>query len=670
MQSIGEAAFKANNISTLTIPEGVKEIHIGENAFFRNNITTLTVPEGVKEIGKSAFQSNKISTLSVSAKEIGEDAFRNNPICNLNIGKEVRKIGKEAFAGNSIKDLSIPNTVNSIGRDAFAQHNGKSLQPYNGHLAKISNWLTDKDCEIIGISKSSIDKYRGPRAKDLYHKGITHFNEKEYNSAEGQFAKGVDAYQDRLDDKNYKALCYAMWGVCLYEQGYYNIALDKFEEAVKLGESETARIYIGCMVHIYQDRGELQKALELAERAHELGDSDIMASLIKDQIAREKKINDLLKSGQYNKLFDWVCRYVDIDDRDFKIIDQYLVDRKDYANVVKFYKKVYDKTKNSTLVNKIASMYLTLKDYTNAAEWYSIKAQQGDKETQYKLGQVYEKANNKNLAIFWYRKAAEQKHLKAEEALAHYGVYITPQQNTSKAQASNSSSSSSSTTKNSRANRPLPFSLAYCLDGKTQNISTREIMHQDPAVGYMTFYKNKIQVDNEEYKYKETKDGIRIFQGPTLRAHGGICIPLLFVNPDYNIINLFLSVKNSAGKDVGTLRAIVYLMEVDEFNELWNQNSGINTNLFVTNSDVSHTEDVSSYSSSGGSKSYYSSNYGWKDCYFCGGDGNCPTCGGDGIMDGGFGSGSTQCPNCSSTASRKGVCSVCQGKGKVYGVKY
>ena len=461
LQSIGEAAFKANNISTLTIPEGVKEIHIGENAFFRNNITTLTVPEGVKEIGKSAFKSNKISTLSVSAKEIGEDAFRNNPICNLNIGKEVRKIGKEAFAGNSIKDLSIPNTVKSIGRDAFAQHNGKSWQPYNGHLAKISNWLTDKDCEVIGISKSSIDKYRGPRAKDLYYKGLTHSNKEEYNSAEGQFAKGIDAYQDSLYDKNYKALCYAMWGVCLYKQGYYNIALDKFEEAVKLGETETPRIYIALMVHIYHDRGELQKALELAERAHELGGSDIMVTLIKHQISREKEINDLLKSGQYNKLFDKVCTYVDIDHRDFKIIDQYLVDRKDYANVVKFYKKVYDKTKNSTLVNKIASMYLTLKDYTNAIEWYSIKAQQGDKETQYKLGQVYEKANNKNLAIFWYRKAAEQKHLKAEEALAHYGVYITPQQNTSKAQASNSSSSSSSTTKNNGTSQTKSTKSTY-----------------------------------------------------------------------------------------------------------------------------------------------------------------------------------------------------------------
>lgn len=450
---------KKYRISKIKLPSTLQSI--GENAFAGNNISTLTIPEGVKEIGKSAFKSNKISTLSVSAKEIGEDAFRNNPICNLNIGKEVRQIGKEAFAGNSIKDLSIPNTVNSIGRDAFAQHNGKSLQPYNGHLAKISNWLTDKDCEIIGISKSSIDKYRGPRAKDLYYKGLTHSNKEEYNSAEGQFAKGVDAYQDRLDDKNYKALCYAMWGVCLYKQGYYNIALDKFEEAVKLGESENARIYIGCMVHIYKDRGELQKALELAERAHELGDSDIMVSLIKDQIAKEKEINDLLKSGQYDKLFDKVCTYVDIDHKEFKIIKQFLVERKDYANAVKFFRKVYDKTKNSTLINEIASMYLNLKDYNNAAEWYSIKAQQGDKETQYKLGQVYEKANNKNLAVFWYRKAAEQKHLKAEEALAHYGIYITPQQSTSKAQASNSSSSSSSTTKNNGTSQTKSTKSTY-----------------------------------------------------------------------------------------------------------------------------------------------------------------------------------------------------------------
>lgn len=224
--------------------------------------------------------------------------------------------------------------------------------------------------------------------------------------------------------------------------------------------------------------------------------------------------------------------------------------------------------------------------------------------------------------------------------------------------------------KNSRANRHLPFSLAYCLDGTSQNISTREIMRQNPAVGYMTFYNDKIHVDNEVYKYRETKDGVKIYQGNTTHAYGGTCIPLLFVNPDYNIINLFLTVKNSAGKDVGTFRSIVYLMEVDEFNTLWNQNNGVSTNLFVTNSDISHTDNVSNYSSSGGSKSYYNSNYGWKDCHICRGSGVCPTCNGDGIMDSGFGNGSTKCANCSTTAPRKGVCWVCQGKGKVYGIKY
>lgn len=219
----------------------------------------------------------------------------------------------------------------------------------------------------------------------------------------------------------------------------------------------------------------------------------------------------------------------------------------------------------------------------------------------------------------------------------------------------------------SRANRPLPFSLAYCLDGTTEDISTGEITHGSPVIGYLTFYDDKIQVDNKVYKHANTMDGVRYFQGPTLHAYGLMSIPILAVDPDYNRIMLYSIVYNSAGEEVGTFCSRVSLMEVDKFITLWKQNTGISTNLFVQNSDFSHTEDLSNYNSSSGSKSYYDSNYGWKDCYWCHGTGVCPTCHGDGIMDAGFGNGYTKCPNCSTTASRKGVCSVCHGKGKVYG---
>ena len=219
----------------------------------------------------------------------------------------------------------------------------------------------------------------------------------------------------------------------------------------------------------------------------------------------------------------------------------------------------------------------------------------------------------------------------------------------------------------SRANRSLPFSLVYCLDGTSQNIYTKEIGRQNPVIGYLTFYDDKIIIDDEVYKYQQTQEEIRIFQGPTVYADGGTGTPLLFVNPDYNYINLFTQVNTSAGDQVAILRSVVYLMEVDEFNMLWNQYNGISTNQFVTNSDISHTEDVSSYSSSGGSKSYYDSHFGWKDCHLCHGSGVCQTCNGDGIMSNQFGYGDMKCPNCS---TRKGCCSVCQGKGKVFGVKH
>ena len=130
----------------------------------------------------------------------------------------------------------------------------------------------------------------------------------------------------------------------------------------------------------------------------------------------------------------------------------------DYVSAITLYNKYYDYTDDKDSANRIADMYLKLNDYNSAIEWYkkgdksnkeiaelylkknnysgaiemlSKDAEKGDKDCQYMLAEVYKKSGNKNKAIFWYKKAAEQKHIKAEEALADYGIFLTQQQSQS-----------------------------------------------------------------------------------------------------------------------------------------------------------------------------------------------------------------------------------------------
>ena len=70
-------------------------------------------------------------------------------------------------------------------------------------------------------------------------------------------------------------------------------------------------------------------------------------------------------------------------------------------------------------------------------------------------------------------------------------------------------------------------------------------------------------------------------------------------------------------------------------------------------------------------KEYYSERYGYKDCKSCHGYGDCSTCDGKGYNYNELGlQGTHECPNCLRVNGRaSGKCRLCQGTGKVYGLK-
>ncbi|MBO7201417.1 MAG: hypothetical protein J6V54_08510 [Bacteroidales bacterium] len=213
--------------------------------------------------------------------------------------------------------------------------------------------------------------------------------------------------------------------------------------------------------------------------------------------------------------------------------------------------------------------------------------------------------------------------------------------------------------------RTFPCTLAYCLDGRAQNISTGEILTSNPQIGYITFYSDKVVVDNKDvYSFYQERDGVKTFQGATMNVDGLTVTSMLFVDRNLKDVVLFMVMEEANI----ILKSPVYLMEVADFMALYNQNNGISNGLFVNNS--YNTSGTYQSNDNAGTKTYYENRYGYKDCHSCGGTGVCQTCNGTGLQNAGFGLDKTTCANCLlEHGKRTGKCSICRGTGKVYGLK-
>ena len=118
--SIGNGAFRENQLTSITIPDSVTSI--GDSAFFRNNLTSVTIPNSVTSIGNSAFSSNQLTSVTIpnSVTSIGNDAFRKYDSSNPNLTKIINKTGKSFDWGSIVNSSSGYNfitgtVVNSYG---------------------------------------------------------------------------------------------------------------------------------------------------------------------------------------------------------------------------------------------------------------------------------------------------------------------------------------------------------------------------------------------------------------------------------------------------------------------------------------------------------------------------------------------------------------------------
>ena len=132
VNKIDDAAFKSNNLSSVTITDGIEII--GKDAFRNNNIASIVIPNSVTDIDEYAFENNDLTSviLSDALTEIKSYVFQNNKLSALIIPSNITTIQKNAFYGNQLTSLVIPSNVGIIYQRAFQNNQLTSLTLENG----------------------------------------------------------------------------------------------------------------------------------------------------------------------------------------------------------------------------------------------------------------------------------------------------------------------------------------------------------------------------------------------------------------------------------------------------------------------------------------------------------------------------------------------------------
>lgn len=126
---VAAEAFREKGIVSVELPSA-ENFTVGESAFRGNNINELELNSGITEIGNNSFRDNRLTKVDVTSTvtSIGESAFESNRIREVRFegdGTNAPSLEARCFAGNKIQALEIPKATTSMKGDAFIGNTGK-----------------------------------------------------------------------------------------------------------------------------------------------------------------------------------------------------------------------------------------------------------------------------------------------------------------------------------------------------------------------------------------------------------------------------------------------------------------------------------------------------------------------------------------------------------------
>ncbi len=120
--SVGNAAFKDTDITTLSMGNSIKTIGI---AAFRNcQLTSVTLSNTIETIKNDAFRNNQIENINLpnSLTTLGSFAFRSNALTFVLLPTGITTVERNTFRGNAIIAINIPSNITTIEDNAFSDN--------------------------------------------------------------------------------------------------------------------------------------------------------------------------------------------------------------------------------------------------------------------------------------------------------------------------------------------------------------------------------------------------------------------------------------------------------------------------------------------------------------------------------------------------------------------